>query len=159
LEARGYILNQVLMPSVGKGMHSRDFDFMYKTLAYCAGWTVFSEFIDHRNSSSDTIGYLTQNFRDSTLKLGWLATQRLNINNYNAIEVIDRCIQLMALEHDKGREIAKDTAAAMMNDLLQQCRMAILPAKEQVSACEPRVSEVMGGEKFLKFGEPIPVRK
>lgn len=157
LASRGYILNQVMMPAFARGMHQRDFDMMFKTVAYCMGWKLFTEFID-RNELSDAARLRIWNgMRDQTLKLGYLASHRMEINNFNAPLIMDTCIKLAELEHAVGTGAAQGEAMSLMKDLLNQCKIAIFPAKQAMDLSELRADELMGAAKQLKYGEAIPV--
>jgi hypothetical protein len=146
------------MPAVGRGLHARDFDFMFKVLAYCCGWEIFTEFIDHKASNPKTRDFHQENFKEGLMKLGWAATKRLELNNYNALEVINACLQLQSIEKEQGGEAAKDAASSMLNDLLLQCKIAILPTRVPMTVLsEPRAQELLGAPQELKYGEPIPL--
>jgi hypothetical protein len=138
LPARGYILSQVLYPAIYRGLDQRDFDFLYKTLSYCAGWKVFTEFVDVRKMSPDTEEWLKASFKDRVFKLGWLAAHRVNVNNFNAVELIEKCIDLMRLEREGDPALAKDQAVILVRNLLSQCKMTMIPASEILEPNEPR---------------------
>lgn len=140
LSARGYILSQVLYPAINRGLDQRDFDFLYKTLSYCAGWKIFTEFIDVRKLSAESEGWIKDSFRDRVLKLGWLAAHRVSVNNFNAVELIERCIDLQRLEREGGQQPAREAATILVRNLLSQCQMTMIPAGETLAADEPRAS-------------------
>lgn len=151
LGSRGYILNRVLMPSYSRGMHSRDFDLMFKTLAYCAGWSIFKEFIDSGVLTDDSRSFLESGRNDRLLKLGWMASHRLEVNNFNALEVMDLCLKLQEMEQNlKGG--TRDDVNKLLAGLLQSCVTTMLPRDCKVID-EPRAGVGVG----LKYGEAIPV--
>jgi len=157
LGARGYVLNHVCMPAVRRGMHGRDYDFLYKTMAYCLGWKVFTEFIDGKGMSDDSRGALEHSFRDRLLKLGWLAANRLEVNNFNGVEVIEQCLKLQELEKLRGPAVGQSEAYVVLQTLLTNCRATILPAGKDLCLDEPRVSEVLSGVEGSRYVEPVEV--
>jgi hypothetical protein len=147
LPARGYILSQVLHPAINRGLDTRDFDFMYKTLSYCGGWEVFTEFIDLKRMGEKTGEWVRNSFQDRVWKLGWMAAHRVNVNNFNAVELIEKCLDLMRMEREEGKQPARDSALVLVKNLLNQCQMTMMPSAEKLSADEVRAS--------LKY-EPVP---
>jgi len=154
LDSRGYMLNRIMMPAFDRGVHARDFDLLYKILAYCMGWKTFTEFIDSRPLADETRAQLSGSFQDRMLKLGWMAAHRLEINNYNAIEVIDKCIRLREVESQQNLGGAgRDEVMGLLGGLLDRCVTTMLPIREVLQLDEPRVT----GRNVLKYGEKIPI--
>jgi hypothetical protein len=138
LSARGYILSQILYPAINKGLDQRDFDFMYKTLAYCGGWEVYTEFIDMKRMSDKTGDWVRNSFQDRVWKLGWIASHRVNVNNFNAVELIEKCLDLMRMEREEGKQPARDAALVLVKNSLNQCQMTMIPSAEVLLADESR---------------------
>lgn len=138
LRSRGYILNQIMMPAFARGMHQRDYDMLFKTMAYCMGWDVFTEFLDKRSMSAQTRSKLSDGFKDNLIKLGYIATQRIEVNNFNATMVIELCLKLAEMERATGLGASNDEAMVLMQSLLSQCKLAIMPTDA----------------KFMEFDEP-----
>lgn len=147
LSSRGYVLNHILMPSMRGGLSQRDFDFLYKTLAYCAGWPIFKEFFELHEMDPKVEMWVHNSFRSTLLKKGWLALQRLEVNNYNALEVVDKCLELKRIEFEKGEEPARIEALELLKGLLGQCRLSILASTEPLTLDEPRAAEMLTGAK------------
>lgn len=158
LKSRGYVLNHICMPAVRRGMHGRDYDFCFKTIAYCLGWQVFTEFIDGRNMSDGSRNALEQSFRDRLVKLGWLAANRLEVNNFNGVEVIEQCLKLQELEKSRGPAVGQAEAYVVLQTLLTNCRTTILPADKELCLDEPRVTDAMVGAEVEKYVEPVEVK-
>jgi len=159
LSAPGYVINQVLYPSIHGGLNGRDFDFMYKLVAYAAGWETFTEMIEVRHMSSKTEDWLKVAMRQRMWKLGFQAVNRLEVNQYNAIEVIDKCLDLARLEREEGPEHAHTAAEQLVKGLLGECKLNIIHSEETFDADEPRAEELVEGQKALTFGDKIPVEK
>lgn len=155
LASRGYVLNHICMPAVRRGMHGRDYDFMYKTMAYCLGWTVFTEFVDGKPLSAGSRAELTQSFQDRLLKLGWLAVNRLDVSNYNGVEIIEQCLKLQELERAKGPVAGQVEAQVVLQALLTNCRTNILPSGKELCLDEPRVAEVLSGVPGINYIEAL----
>lgn len=151
LESRGYILNQVLTPAIARGMHQRDYDMMFKTMSYCMGWQVFTEFIDRRELTSHTRNSIGLGFRDNLMRLGYAATQRLELNNFNAHIIIELCLKLAELESNKGVSNGREEAMSLLNNLIAQCKTAILPIDAVLLSDEPRAETLLSGTPMLSY--------
>lgn len=154
LGARGYVLNHIFMPAIRRGMNGRDFDFLYKTLAYCLGWTVFTEFIDAKAMSDGSRTLLEAAFRDRMLKLGWIAANRLEVNNFNGTAILEQCLKLQELEKDKGPTAGQAEAHLVLQALLASCKTTILPSGKDLCLDEPRVDELVAGVPYPKYVKP-----
>jgi hypothetical protein len=153
LKARGFILNRVMMPAVNRGMHARDYDLLLKMLAYCGGWNVFTEFLDGANMSDGTRQWLSTNFSDKLLKQGWVAVHRLEVNNFNSVEVINTIVKLKEIEALKGGPGgAHQQALTALSQLLDQCVTTIMPGASPVfDMDEPRALEMVAGQTVEKY--------
>lgn len=143
LSARGYILNQIAMPAFSRGMDGRDFDFMYKIIAYCAGWGVFTDFIEYKKLEPAAETWLTESFESRVKKLGWLAAHRVEVTQYNSIEIITKCLELKKLSAEIDRDSSDSgdldkQALTLMQELLEGNCLAVLPSDKVVFADEPR---------------------
>lgn len=138
LDSRGQILNMVLLPTVAAGLDGRDFDFLYKTLAYCAGWKAFQAFIEVGDMDANTESWLQSSFRSRLKKIGWLAVHRVEVNQFTAIEIIDKCLELQRIEKEQGVGVAQDQASQLMKDLLEGTSLTIIPSRDRLTADEPR---------------------
>jgi hypothetical protein len=156
LGSRGYILNQILIPAVTNGIHERDYDFLYKTLAYCGGWKVFCEFIDNRNMSEDSYAFLQNNFKDRMLKLGWITAHKVQPNNFNSGALLDACLKLKEIEQKNESPAQKDEMMTQLNHLLDHCKTTIISARAELIVDEPRASELMGGAVLPRYQAPVP---
>ena len=138
LEAKGDIMNMVLLPTVATGLDGRDFDFLYKTLAYCAGWKALQAFIEVGEMDANTDDWLQASFVSRMKKLGWLAAHRVEVNQFTAVDIIDRCLELRRLEQEQGTGHAQDQASQLMKDLLEGSSLTIISSKAKLTADEPR---------------------
>ena len=159
LHSRGYILNQILLPAFSRGMSDRDYDLMYKTIAYCLGWDTFSEFIDYKALSDDSRAKLQEGFRDNMIKLGYIASRRLEVNNFNATLVIDSCIKMQELEREARLSMTQGgTVVNLLGDLLTKCKTVIAAPSPTFLLDEPRAESMINDVKLIEYG-PIPVEE
>lgn len=155
--ARGYVISRVLMPAIQRGVDSRDYDFFMKSLAYFAGWKILVAFLSDELMDSEARAFFSDNFVDRMLKLGYVATHKLEINNYTATEVIDHCIKLRDLERAQGTPANQTEAWRILESLLQRCATTVTPATQRtLTAHEARVLEHQA-LPALKFGDKIPI--
>jgi hypothetical protein len=163
LTAEGYVINRILTPSGLRNMSQRDYDFMYKSIAYYMGWKAFREFVGGNNFSEDLRTTLLNNFKNRMLALGWKAVQCVGINNFTAIPIIEQMFKMIDIEYQRGGSGNRDEIVAMMGNLLQQCKVTILPYTQsggpQFELNEPRALQmVQNSRPQLQYGETIPVK-
>jgi hypothetical protein len=163
LDSRGYIINRVLTPASQKmGINPQDPDFSYKSMAYGLGWEGFTEFIDRRGISDKLRGFLNTDFKDRLVKLGWMATHVVSLNNFTAIPIFEQVLKLMAMELQVRNEmgVSKDESLALMGALLNSCKVTILPHGSDLCLDEPRALEMIHeGQPKLSYGDPIPIER
>lgn len=157
LNAKGYILNRIMLPALQRGAHGHDSDFLFKTLAYCCGWDELKSYLNKGLLSKDMEGFFVKSTKQQVIKNAWTASHRLEINNYNAVAVMDLALRLMEMEKAIGPHDTNKTQV-MLNDLLNQCRLAIIPSTASMQLHEPRSDEMVHGVKRLKYGDPIPIK-
>jgi hypothetical protein len=155
LESRGYILNHILMPAVIGGLSGRDFDFLYKTLAYCAGWGVFADFLEVRQMDRQTEDWIYSSFRSRLLKQGWIAAHRVEINNFNAVEILDKCLMLKRLESEFGDKPVQDEAMALLQGLLGQLSLPVTSNRDNIIPDEPRAAQLLLNAVPVETYEPL----
>lgn len=159
LDSPGYVVNQILCPSIHGGLSGRDFDFMYKLVAYASGWPAFTELIESKHMSNKTERWIKTSVRQGMWKLGLRAVHCLKVNQYNALEVVEKCLDLARLEREEGPTTAHSAAEQLVKGLLGECKLHILETDETLAADEMRASEMMGGPLTLRFGEEVQVKK
>lgn len=159
LDAPGYVVNRILHPSINGGLSGRDFDFMYKLVAYASGWESFTELVEAKHMSPQTEEWLKTSVRQGMWKLGLRAIHSLNVNQFNALDVIEKCVDLARLEREEGPAPARSAAEQLVRGLLGECKLNIIASDEVLEADELRAMEMTGGSLALQFGEEIPVEK
>jgi hypothetical protein len=159
LDSPGYVVNRILCPSIHGGLSGRDFDFMYKLVAYASGWSAFTELVEVKHMSNETEDWLKVSVRQGMWKLGLRAIHCLNVNQYNALEVIEKCLDLARLEREEGPAMAHSAAEQLVKGLLGECKLNIIPSTEQLESDELRATEMVGGPLMLRFGDTIPIEK
>jgi hypothetical protein len=157
LESRGYIINYITLPAVRRGLAQRDFDFLYKTMAYCCGWNHFVSLIDNKAMDEETTKFFQNGFKQNLIKLGYISTLRIEVNNFTAAAIMEMNVKLLDLERDKASESVQSQAVAMLGEVLSNCKMAIIPSSKTLLSHEPRADELMRGVSRLKYGEAIPI--
>ena len=160
LNNRGYVLNEVLFPTIYRGMDGRDFDFLYKILAFCGGWQVLAEFIEAKEMDPKVESWINNSLNSRVRKLAWMAAYRIDINQYNAVELIGKGLELQALEREAGGTTAQQQGVEAMKALLQHCKMTIIADEPELPfiGSELQVEAQMKGVKQLTYGEKIPLK-
>jgi len=150
---RGYVQNLINLPAHGKGMDSRDYDFMYKVIAYYGGWAILKEFIEAKALSPEAEKWITKSGLDKLKKVGWIALHRVEPNQYNAMEIVQQFLE----QHKEEKEIGEgarfnDQAEAMMKTLLGTGFLSIMPRIE-LQADEARAARAVKPYRGLFSGE------
>lgn len=151
---RGYIQNLINLPAHGKWMDSRDYDFMYKVLAFYGGWNILKEFIESKTLSPETDKWIVRSCLDKLKKVGWTALHRVEPNQYNAMEIVQQLLELRKdeKEGEEGRTRYDNQAEDMMRSLLGTGFLSIMPRME-LQANEVRASRDVKPYKGLFTGE------
>jgi len=139
LGSRGYVLAIALAPALRRGIDPQDPDFAYKMLGFGAGWDALKTFVDGQDMTPAARSLFHSAFKAKLLKNAWSAAQRMDINNYNALEVIDRYLQLLGLERAAGAEEDESSTIRMMADVLQGLDMKVLGPGDKTFVEEPRL--------------------
>lgn len=156
LKSKGYVLNRILMPAIDRGLDQRDHDLMLKTVAYFSGWDNFVEFLQCGPLSDKARGWIATSFQDKLLKQGWSAAHRLNINNYNAIEVMTLVLKLKEIEKSGGgSDMLKQESMRALGALIDSCVTTIIPTASIMEIAEPRADEMLTGQQRLKYAGPV----
>ena len=156
LGCRGYIINRVLAHSVANGISGRSFDSLYKLVAYCGGWQVFTDFIDSVPLSSQTRKYLTGSYDDAMLKKAFAAIHRMDLSNFNSGRLVEEFNKIRSQEVSAGRSIEQGPAITAMNMLLQRCVTTISPFSNDPVLDEPRVLPVPDAHAGAYQAESLP---
>lgn len=154
LSARGYILNRILLPSFRRGSFGRDMDMLPKIIAYCAGWEMAKEFIDVAQLGSKTRDWLRSTFRDRVLKNAWNAAHRIEVNQFNAVEVMNVLIQIDMMDKAGDQQLMKDEALIQITKLFGMAPTTARPADELLAIDEPRVMDQLVGKVVEEYVAP-----
>lgn len=154
LGARGYILNRILLPSFRRGLMGRDMDLLPKIISYCAGWEAAKEFIDVTQLGTRTRDWLRLTFRDRILKNAWNAAHRIEVNQFNAVEVMGVLIQIDMMDKSGDQALMKDEALQQITKLFGMAPTTARPADELLAIDEPRVMDQLAGKALEMYVAP-----
>lgn len=156
LGAKGFIYNEIMAPAISRGLADRDYDCLYKLLAYAGGFEVLRAFIEAKELDPKAKDFLNNTFRDKMLKNAWTAAHRVDINQFTSLKVIEQFSILERNEKELGTAgESQDEAKALVRALLNQCAMTIMPSTVETVKDEPRVSAMLGMHKQKSFEEPL----
>lgn len=155
LPARGYILNRILLPSFRRGSFAKDMDLLPKVISYCAGWEIAKEFIDVAPMGNKAREWLRGTFRDRVLKNAWNAAHRLEVNNFNAIEVMNVLIAIDALDKAGDSQLMRDEALQQITKLFSMAPTTTRPSDEILAIDEPRVMDQLVGKVTEVYTAPV----
>jgi hypothetical protein len=101
---RGYLVHQVLGPAVHTGFQVQDYDLVWKLMALLGGPLAVDLMVDHSvgHAYPERHGELKHFVADITTndlrRSAMMALKTLRINNFNAMEVVDKFLKLLEIE-------------------------------------------------------------
>jgi hypothetical protein len=126
---RGYLMHCVLGPAVHVGFQSNEYDLVWKLFALLGGPMAVDLMIDQSvgharpDRASDLKYFVADVAQNDLRRVAMLALKTLRINNFNAMEIIDKFLKLVELERTGGAgggiatEAVKQNVAAMLVSL------------------------------------------
>jgi hypothetical protein len=105
---RGYLMHCVLGPSIHLGFQASEYDLVWKLFALLGGPLAVDLMIDQsighaRPERAGDLKYFVADVAQNDLRrVAMLALKTLRINNFNAVEIIDRFLKLVELERSGG---------------------------------------------------------
>jgi hypothetical protein len=108
LDNRGYLMHCVLGPSIHMGFQASEYDLVWKLFALLGGPLAVDLMIDQsighaRPERAGDLKYFVADVAQNDLRrVAMLALKTLRINNFNAVEIIDRFLKLVELERSGG---------------------------------------------------------
>jgi hypothetical protein len=129
LDNRGFLMHCVLGPAIHLGFQSSEYDLIWKTFALLGGPLAVDLMIDQsvghaRPDRAGDLKYFVADVAQNDLRrVAMLALKTLHINNFNAMEIIDKFLKLVELERAGGSgagiaaEAVKQNVHAMLISL------------------------------------------
>jgi hypothetical protein len=170
---RGYLMHCVLGPAVHLGFQANEYDLIWKLFAVLGGPLAVDLMIDQSigHARPDRVGdlkYFVADVAQNDLRrVAMVALKTLRINNFNAVEIIDRFLKLVELERSAGggaigvaTEAVKQNVHAMLVSLPFTVGRRVGPMDAPPGdryddlAAELRYEEVMA----VSAGQEIPAR-
>jgi len=144
LNSPGFIINRVLRPAAQRGAAVDENEMMIKMAAWTGGWNLVQETLDSRHLSVDSLNWLKTAFIHELVKKGWMATRRVDVNNFTAMDIINSVLRVAELEHEakKTKLIHKDEKA-QTNEVLAGLQGLL----NQMQTGTLRPDKVIGPEK------------
>jgi hypothetical protein len=172
LADRGYLMHCVLGPAVHLGFQASEYDLVWKLFAILGGPLAVDLMIDQSvgharpDRASDLKYFVADVAQNDLRRVAMLALKTLRINNFNAMEIIDKFLKLVELERTGGAgggiatEAVKQNVAAMLVSLPftvgKQLVHVDAPALDRYDdlPAELRYEEVMA----ISAGQEIPAQ-
>ena len=118
---RGYLMHCVLGPAVHLGFQSNEYDLVWKLFALLGGPLAVDLMIDQSvghampDRASDLKYFVADVAQNDLRRVAMLALKTLRINNFNAMEIIDKFLKLVELERTGGAGGGIATEAVKQN--------------------------------------------
>lgn len=147
LTKQDYIISMIFFPSYRAGIHGRDFDTLWKMMAYYGSFEVVRDFNSHREMSADTRKWVDVVTRAKLAKNAFIASQVITPNQYNANEVIDSYINLLKIEKESaGVETTESEVITALKPLFGSISMTFAQRGIEGQKDEPRFLSVEDAE-------------
>jgi hypothetical protein len=172
LADRGYLMHCVLGPAVHLGFQASEYDLIWKLFALLGGPLAVDLMIDQsvghaRPDRAGDLKYFVADVAKNDLRrVAMLALKTLRINNFNAMEIIDKFLKLVELERagGSGAGIAAEAVKQNVHAMLGSLPFAVGQRSAHVDAApldryddlpaELRYEEVMA----ISAGQEVPAR-
>jgi hypothetical protein len=108
----GYLLHQVIGPSVQLGLAEQDYDSIWKLFALFGGPHVLDMMIDtftnpsRPQTGAEVVSFVADCTQNAIRRKAMLAAHTIRVNNYSAIEMIAAFVKLLEVERMSGRGAA-----------------------------------------------------
>jgi hypothetical protein len=118
---RGYLMHCVLGPAVHLGFQASEYDLIWKLFAILGGPLAVDLMIDQSvgharpDRASDLKYFVADVAQNDLRRVAMLALKTLRINNFNAMEIIDKFLKLVELERTGGAGGGIATEAVKQN--------------------------------------------
>jgi hypothetical protein len=113
---RGYLVHQVIGPSIYMGFQEQDYDVVWKLFALMGGPVVLDMMIDgfvgagRPSNPSELTSFLIDTTQTAIRRKAMLAATKIKINTYNAVELVINFLKLLEIERAAGRGAAGSEA-------------------------------------------------
>jgi hypothetical protein len=170
---RGYLIHQVLGATIHTGFQVQNYDLIWKLMALLGGPLAVDLMIDqsighaYPERPSDLKHFVADVTQNDLRRQAMLALKTLRINNFNAMEVVDKFLKLVEIERTTGGagglagEALKQNVEAMMISLPFAVGSRVsnidVPELDQYDSrgVELRFEEVMA----VSVGQDFPARQ
>lgn len=136
LACTGYIQN-LISPSLRRGVDSKDYDFLYKIIARAGGWSVLKEYLEAGELTSGTERWLTRSCLTQIRKLSWTAAHRVEVNQFNSLEILEQFLNLYRTDLGNRSPVEGEKVAELMKSLIGGGCLSIM-TKRELQADEAR---------------------
>jgi hypothetical protein len=170
---RGYLMHCVLGPAVHLGFQASEYDLVWKLFALLGGPLAVDLMIDQsvghaRPDRAGDLKYFVADVAQNDLRrVAMLALKTLRINNFNAMEIIDKFLKLVELERagGSGAGVAAEAVKQNVHAMLVSLPFAVGRRALHVDSppldryddlpAELRYEEVM----MISAGQAIPAQR
>jgi hypothetical protein len=138
LPHKGCITSNVLMPALSAGARASDPDFMWKLVAYAGGWEVVKSLWEIGDVSPVARDFIVRTFREQVLKVARSAAFVVQPNNFNAVELVGRGIDMLKLESEVEGIAGASKSEASLSALLESVEITVKKTTDKIQQVEPR---------------------
>jgi len=152
IESKGWVVTRILLPAIARRLVDRDYDFLWKVIAYFGGWEALDAFIECRKLPAEVEIFLTDATRAKMIKDGFVATHVRSINSYTSNEIITQCLDLKRLELEQGQGGVQDKLSKSLESVFGALQISMIPHDKKFKPNEERVMELIVGSSVPLSG-------
>ena len=143
LTQKDYVVSMIFFPAYRAGIHGRDFDTLWKMMAYNGSFDVVRDFNSNGELSQDTRTWIDTATRAKLAKNAFLAAQVVTPNQYNSTEIIDSYVQLLKIEKEEQRGLQPEGSnTSALESLFTSIGVTVADIDSDKNPSEPRYNQI-----------------
>jgi hypothetical protein len=160
---RGYLMHCVLGPSIHLGFQASEYDLIWKLFAVLGGPLAVDLMIDQSvgharpDRASDLKYFVADVAQNDLRRVAMLALKTLRINNFNAMEIIDKFLKLVELERAGGAGAGIATEAVKQNVHAMLVSLPFTVGRRLIHVDAPPLERYDGLPAELRYEEVMAI--
>jgi hypothetical protein len=137
------ICANVLLPAAQNGSHARDYDFLWKFLAFYGGWKVVEQMWTVGAMPEEVETFFKRALEAKIIRDGLSAAHQRVITQFNANEVVEQAMNMVKMQAEKQDSVFASNVDIAMRTVMASVGVAVAKSRDLLPAEEPRAFELM----------------
>ena len=138
LDSWDWVHTRVLYPAIMRKLSERDFDFLWKLLAYSEGWDVLCDYMYFRQLTDDRTDLFENHIKSRIIKNTLKATYITDVNRFSSNDIVQQYLLMKKIEKEEGPEAVKDAMSKGMIRVFDSMAVTVMRQDGVYAADEPR---------------------